>query len=132
MSTLFSYTVFSKSGMVDACPQYKGRSYGVLIIICKYRKVFILHFHELDISNDKIMAVGICDDHDQMAQMIANGFMAYYSRADHSPTFMYLDAIESLWAFLHNLLMLCPIKCFGDFSARLATSNVLPKSYTIV
>ena len=77
-------------------------------------------------------AVGFCDNHHKMTQMLINVYMSYYSRADDSPTYMYLDTIESLWAFLDNHVMLCPIKCFGDFDASLPTSNVLHKSIIIV
>ena len=70
----------------------------VLAIISKQRKG--LHFHEFDIWNDKIMAVGISDNHNQMVQIIVKMYMAYNSQAGHSPTLMYFYELSLYGNFL--------------------------------
>ena len=73
--------------MVDTYLKYKGSSQGVLAIICKQRKG--LHVHELAITNNKIMAVSMCDNQYHLAHITVDVCMAYY----HSPQYMYLDII---------------------------------------
>jgi hypothetical protein len=73
-----TFSVFSKSGMVDAEPDYAGRPYGGVSIICKNNKN--ISYHELDVLSSRVIAVGLSSEDGALSQIIVNVYMPFYDK----------------------------------------------------
>ena len=68
--------VFSKSSMSDIEPDYCGRPFGGMAMVCKKRHG--LMYEEIDIKSDRIMGVKICND-SGILQIVLSVYMPFYS-----------------------------------------------------
>ena len=107
---------FAKSAMKDLDSDYHGRPFGGTAILCHSKDN--LSFHELDISNDRILPIGIHDMSGAVVPIIII-VCVYFPFYDPQNMDTYLSTIDALQAILDNYGSLAPIKICGDFNTPL-------------
>ena len=117
-----SFVTFSKSGMTDKEPDYVGRPFGGVSIICKEQPG--LSYHKLDSASDRILAVGIYDSAGTAVHIVICVYMPYYS-GNVEQTDIYINTLDSLQAVIDNYSMLAPVTIMGDFNVKLPMSPKL-------
>ena len=73
-----NYKVFSKSIMHDIGPDYTGRPYGGVAIICELSDNFT--YHELTTDCERIITIGVCDISGSVVQIITSVYMPYFKK----------------------------------------------------
>ena len=72
--------IFAKSGMPTTYPCYVGRPYGGVAVACKQRKN--MQYTELDIMNDRIIGVKVCNNSD-IVEIVLCVYMPFYNGEAH-------------------------------------------------
>ncbi len=102
-----SYMVCSVSGMTDADPEYNGRPYGGVSIICKHQQGITFKEHAIQFNN--MRAVGIYDSSGTLIQTVISVYMPFYSGGDFNQTEKFLDSIEALQSLMDTFSSLAPV-----------------------
>ena len=112
-----SFTVVSKSGMSDVDPEYTGRPYGGVSLICKHSDSF--NFHALEVPSERIAAISLHDASGQLCAVIVAVYMPYFHSANHPNTQEYTSTLSALQSVLDEYGARAPTCIVGDFNAQL-------------
>ena len=91
--------------MQDSDPEYKGRPYGGVAIICKNSKKY--NFFEIETVNSRTVSVGSRDNGGSLKQIISNVYMPYYDSSKRIQTEEYiecLDVLQGVIEYVNELL----------------------------
>ena len=116
------FQVFSKSAMCDIEPDYSGRPFGGVSIICKMNINFT--YRELPVPSDRLIAVYIDDSHGNPAQIILNVYMPFYN-SDLAQTVQFVNTIDTMQSFVDEYVAMAPIKIVGDYNVQLPHKDFL-------
>ena len=120
-------TVFSKSGMDNTDPEYKGRPFGGVSIICKHQEK--LSFHELETPGDRVIAVGVYDSTGAIKQVIVCAYLPFYQGGNSKSTESFTESLDILQSVIDKYGALAPLKVFGDFNVQLPNKAKLHKHW---
>lgn len=123
----FTYTVLSKSGMEDADPEYRGRPFGGVSLICKHSDCF--NYQNIDVPTDRALAVGIFDLSGDLKQVIIGVYMPFFNSSDPKCINSYIATLEALQSLLDKYGATVPIRVLGDFNAQLPTATKLSRNW---
>jgi hypothetical protein len=122
-----NYKTFSKSSMQDISPDYTGRPFGGVTIICELSNN--LTFHELATDSERIIAIGVCDPRGSIVQIITSVYMPFYQNGNLQQTELFVETLDALQSLLDKYGSLAPIKLCGDFNAKLPVRTKLNKQW---
>ena len=108
--------------MCDIEPDYSGRPFGGVSIICKMNTNFT--YRELPVPSDRLIAVCIDDSHDNSAHIILNVYMPFYN-GDLAQTEKFVDTIDTMQSFVDEYVAMAPIKIVGDYNVQLPRKDFL-------
>ena len=86
--------VFNKSGMCEAEPDYNGRPYGGVAIMCQQSDIF--KYHELSADSDRIIGVTVSDNTGSVVQVIFAMYMPLFQHGNGKQTELYIETVDKL------------------------------------
>ncbi len=121
------FCVFSKSRMHDARPDYHGRPYSGVAIICSSDSHFC--YKELVSAWERFNAVMVSDHADIPIQVMVNVYMPFYQNGNSHQTETFVATIDALQGFIDKHGATAPVKVFSDMNVQLPQSHVLGKRW---
>ena len=118
-----SFCVFAKSAMTEVDSTYRGRPFGGVALLCKPKDDIV--YSEIKSSNDRIVAVKVCDRNGNVIHVVINVYMPFFQRGNHLQTEKFIDAIDALQVLLDEYAAIAPIKIIGDFNVKLPSNLTL-------
>ena len=116
--------IFSKSGMIDAPPDYAGRPYGGVSLICSSNNGAHFVYEESACNNKRIVCVKVLTVDNAHIKTIIGVYMPYYKN-DTQQTEEYLATLSDLQILIDELAPLGPLQIVGDMNAQLPKSDSL-------
>jgi exonuclease III len=120
-------TVFSKSGMEDAEPDYTGRPFGGVAIVCRQSKN--INYQPIPVPCERIAAVGIHDASGTLRQIVVSIYMPFYCPSNPESINGYIRTLEALQSIMDKYGACAPICIAGDFNAQLPRSQQLSRTW---
>ena len=120
------YFVFAKSSMEDVDSSYAGRPFGGVSIITKKHKSFTAR--EIDIPCDRILAMGLYDNFNNLMQIIVCVYMPFYDGSVCQVT-EYVEVIDILQTVIDKYGSCTQLMFMGDFNAQLPTARKLQATW---
>ena len=117
------FSVFAKSGMTDEVPDYLGRPYGGVAVICRHRNK--LNFQMLDSESDRVVPVAISSKSGRTIQIVVSVYLPYYDGGNGKQTELLLSTIDALQVIIDSYGHLAPINLCGDFNVQLPVAETL-------
>jgi len=106
--------------------EHSGRPFGGVCIIA--RKVNQITYREIECLNDRVIAVGVYDQHSRLVQVLCNVYMPFYDGSSDN-TEHFVETIDELQCLVDKYSSTCPIKFFGDFNANVPRNEPLNKKW---
>jgi exonuclease III len=92
--------------MLNVPPDYNGRPYGGVALICKDNPNF--SFSEINTFNDRIVAPLIKDSASDILQTIINVYMPFYQSGNHEQTNIFVETVDALQVLIDNYQITAP------------------------
>jgi exonuclease III len=117
-------TAYAVSGMNNVGPEYTGRPFGGVAVICKNHPS--LNYRELPSNSDRLMPVGVYDLSGELIQVICTVYMPYYKQCSEQ-TESFINTIEALQTIVDKYGSVCQVKFLGDLNVQLPRKTFLNK-----
>jgi len=111
--------IFSKSGMVDAPPDYSGRPYGGVSLICSERANVGLKYTEVACDNNRILCTKVLSSNNLHIKTIIGVYMPFYKPGCTSQTEEYIATLSDIQTLIDEYAPAGPVQLVGDFNAQL-------------
>ena len=82
-------------------------------------------YSEIDITNDRIIAIKVCDSNSNVSQIIICVYMPFFQRGNSRQTDCFIDTVDALQVLVNEHASTAPIKIIGDFNVKLPTQSLL-------
>lgn len=116
------FRVFAKSSMEENSGYCAGRPYGGLATIVRKHALFTAN-DDVDVSSDRVLAVGLYDTRGKMAQVICNVYLPFYDPGDSYNTEHYVDTVAVMQSVIDNCASECSVKFLGDTNVQLPRND---------
>ena len=110
--------------MIDASPDYAGRPYGGVSLICSSNSGTRFVYEEAPCDNKRIVCVKVMTGDNTHIKTIIGVYMPYYKN-DTQQTEEYLAALSDIQIIIDEFAPLGPLQIVGDLNAQLPKSDSL-------
>ena len=121
------FVSFTKSGMTNCDSDYSGRPFGGVAIIVRCNDNFSAR--EIDISSDRIIAVGLYDHDGNLVQVLLCAYFPFMDKTNSNCTQVYTEVLDQLQSVVDTYADTCAMTIFGDFNTQLPMSTKLNKHW---
>ena len=123
----YSWSVFTKSSMVDTPSDYCGRPFGGVAVICRNHKD--LNYFSLETPSDRIITISVLDHQGNSLQSIICTYLPYFKGNDASQTESFVSTVGVLQSVIDNHTQGAPLKICGDMNVQLPRTKKLQSNW---